>query len=101
MFGRHKNDISTVDEIVDAFRVFDREGNGYVSAVELRHVLLHLGERLGEDEVNDMIREADISGDGQINYAGERTYCEIIFCLVLGLTSLSTHFWSYQDGACL
>ncbi|OWF46995.1 neo-calmodulin-like [Mizuhopecten yessoensis] len=68
MFTRHVNNVSTVEEIVDAFRVFDKEGNGYISAAELRHVMLNLGEKLHEEEVNDMIREADISGDGHINY---------------------------------
>ncbi|XP_033735157.1 calmodulin-like isoform X2 [Pecten maximus] len=68
MFARHINNVSTVDEIIDAFRVFDKEGNGYISAAELRHVMLNLGEKLLEEEVNDMIREADLSGDGHINY---------------------------------
>lgn len=29
-----------------------------------------LGERLSEEEVDDMIKEADIDGDGQVNYEG-------------------------------
>ncbi|XP_069118629.1 uncharacterized protein [Argopecten irradians] len=68
MFTRHANNVSTEEEIIDAFRVFDKEGNGYISAAELRHVMLNLGEKLQEEEVNDMIREADLSGDGHINY---------------------------------
>lgn len=71
MFTRHVNDVSTEDEILDAFRVFDRDGNGYISAAELRHVMLNLGEKLREEEVSDMIREADLSGDGLINYKGK------------------------------
>ena len=38
-------------EIKEAFRVFDKEGNGFVSASELRHVMTNLGEKLTEDEV--------------------------------------------------
>ncbi|OPL21536.1 hypothetical protein AM593_00271, partial [Mytilus galloprovincialis] len=68
MFKRHQRDISSEDEIKDAFRVFDKEGNGYISAAELRHVLTNLGERLRDEEVDEMIREADLTGDGQINY---------------------------------
>lgn len=71
MFKRHQRDISSEDEIKDAFRVFDKEGNGYISAAELRHVLTNLGERLRDEEVNE-IREADLTGDGQINYEGKR-----------------------------
>ena len=53
---------------VDAFRVFDKDGNGYISAAELRHVMTNLGEKLTDEEVDEMIREADIDGDGQVNY---------------------------------
>lgn len=30
-----------------------------------------LGERLSEEEVDDMIKEADLDGDGQVNYEGK------------------------------
>ena len=49
-------------------RVFDKDGNGYISAAELRHVMTNLGEKLTDEEVDEMIREADIDGDGQVNY---------------------------------
>ncbi|XP_048130441.1 calglandulin-like [Rhodamnia argentea] len=34
----------------------------------LRHVMINLGEKLTEEEVQQMIREADLDGDGQVNY---------------------------------
>lgn len=48
-----------------------QDGNGYISAAELRHVMTNLGEKLTDEEVDEMIREADIDGDGQVNYEGE------------------------------
>jgi calmodulin len=57
-------------DIRDAFRVFDKDGNGYISAAELRHVMINLGETLTEKEVDEMISEADADGDGQVNYQG-------------------------------
>ena len=50
------------------FSVFDKDGNGYISSAELRHVMTNLGEKLTDEEVDEMIREADIDGDGQVNY---------------------------------
>ena len=52
----------------EAFKVFDKDGNGFISAAELRHVMTNLGEKLTEDEVDEMIKEADFDGDGQVNY---------------------------------
>jgi len=56
-------------DIVDAFKVFDKDGNGFISAAELRHVMMNLGkQKLSEEDAEEMIREADVDGDGQINY---------------------------------
>ena len=41
------------EELREAFRVFDRNGDGYVNADELRHVHTHIGEKIDEDEVAD------------------------------------------------
>merc|ERR1712027_39990 len=49
-------------------RVLDKDGNGFISAAELRHVMTNLGEKLTDEEVDEMIRESDIDGDGQVNY---------------------------------
>ncbi|XP_033106702.1 calmodulin-like [Anneissia japonica] len=55
------------EELKEAFRMFDGDGNGVISIDELRQVVEGLGH-LSPDEVEDMIKEADIDGDGQVNY---------------------------------
>lgn len=50
--------------------MFDKNNDGLISNIELRHVMTSLGERLSEEEVDDMIKEADLDGDGQVNYEG-------------------------------
>lgn len=49
MSGKMKN-VDTEDDIRDAFRVFDVNGNGFISAQELLHVATNLGEKLSEEE---------------------------------------------------
>jgi calmodulin len=71
MMARKMKDSDSEDEIKEAFRVFDKDGNGFISAAELRHVMTNLGEKLTDEEVDEMIREADIDGDGQVNYEGK------------------------------
>ncbi|PIA45097.1 hypothetical protein AQUCO_01700557v1 [Aquilegia coerulea] len=56
------------EELKEAFKVFDKDQNGYISATELRHVMINLGEKLTDEEVEQMIKEADLDGDGQVNY---------------------------------
>jgi calmodulin len=60
---------SEEDEIFEAFKVFDKDGNGFISASELRQVMAGLGKKLTDEEVDDIIREVDINGDGQIDYS--------------------------------
>ncbi|KAJ8904381.1 hypothetical protein NDN08_000900 [Rhodosorus marinus] len=56
------------DEILEAFKVFDKDGSGKISAEELRNVLLKLGENLTSEEATDLIKAADLNGDGEIDY---------------------------------
>jgi len=56
------------EEIRESFSVFDRDGTGMISAAELRHVMTNIGEKLSDQEVDEMIREIEVDRDGQINY---------------------------------
>jgi len=51
-----------------AFKVFDKNGNGFITADELRHIMTNIGDSLNDEEIEEMIKEADGDGDGQINY---------------------------------
>merc|ERR1719342_497641 len=68
MMAKKENDETAEDEIREAFKVFDGDGNGFINRVELRHVMMNLGERMSEVECDALVDEADIDGDGCINY---------------------------------
>jgi len=51
-----------------AFNVFDKDGSGTISADELRQVMKSLGENLTDEEIDEMIREADKDKNGTIDY---------------------------------
>merc|ERR1711879_1106807 len=63
-----RRDSKVEEDVVHAFRVFDRDGDGLISAEELKLTMNNLGEPLTDREVRSMIEEADLDGDGRINF---------------------------------
>jgi calmodulin len=61
-------DTDTEEELLEAFKVFDRDGNGFITSHELRNIMNSLGEGLSPEEIEEMIKEADLDNDGQIDY---------------------------------
>lgn len=68
LMARKMNNTDKDAEIREAFNVFDKDGSGKISSEELRHIMKSLGEDLTEEEIHQMIREADTNGDGEIDY---------------------------------
>lgn len=67
MMARKMRDSDSQAEIFEAFRVFDKDGDGKIDKGELKHVLTSIGEKLTEEEVDEMLREADTNNDGVID----------------------------------
>lgn len=68
LMARKMNNADKDAEIKEAFNVFDKDGSGKISSDELRHIMKSLGEDLTDEEIQQMIREADTNGDGEIDY---------------------------------
>ena len=75
-------DTDTEEEMKEAFKVFDRDNNGFISAQELRLVMSNLGEKLTDEEVEEMIKEADMNGDGQVDYPGVYNVCLVLIITI-------------------
>ncbi|XP_013401274.1 myosin essential light chain, striated adductor muscle [Lingula anatina] len=63
-------DSGTFADFMEAFKTFDREGQGLISAAEVRHVLTALGERLSDDDVDLIVKFTGIEEDldGNVKY---------------------------------
>merc|ERR1712241_1405786 len=64
LMARKFSENNAEDEIREAFKVFDGDGNGFISRQELRQVMLNIGEKLLDAEIDYLINDVD----GQINY---------------------------------
>merc|ERR1711977_376439 len=57
------------EEIKNAFLTFGADNSGYITREELVETLTTMGDPVDEETINGMIAEADLDGDGKINYA--------------------------------
>lgn len=56
------------EEMMQTFRGFDKNGNGLINASELAGVMRALGERLTDDQIQEMMKVADLNGDSEVDY---------------------------------
>ncbi|EDO28154.1 predicted protein [Nematostella vectensis] len=73
MASKSKND-TTESDLREAFSLFDKDGNGLISAQEMKFVLTCMGFNITEKEAVELVKQADIDGDGHINYEGAQPY---------------------------
>lgn len=66
LMSRQLKSNDSEQELLEAFKVFDKNGDGLISAAELKHVLTSIGEKLTDAEVDEMLREVS-DGTGEIN----------------------------------
>lgn len=63
------------EEFIRGFQVFDKEGNGFIGAGELRYVLTQLGEKMSDEEVDELLKGAQIG-----------PYVPLFLCMLTGFS---------------
>ena len=56
-----------VNELLEAFKVFDLKNTGKISVKNFKKVLTDIGQEFSEEEVDDILKYIDIDRDGNIN----------------------------------
>jgi Ca2+-binding EF-hand superfamily protein len=57
------------EEYCRGFQVFDKDMTGFIGVGQLRYILTNLGEKMSDEEVDELLKAVDTSS-GEINYTG-------------------------------
>ena len=68
MMSQQESNMREVDELQEAFNVFDKDGDGTITASELERVMQALGENVSRATIELMISSVDVNGDGEIDF---------------------------------
>ncbi|UYV62299.1 hypothetical protein LAZ67_2000062 [Cordylochernes scorpioides] len=68
--SRHTVHDDVMEDLLAAFRVFDKDNNGYITRDELKVAMEMIGEPMSDAQLDDLLKETDVDHDGRINYEG-------------------------------
>ena len=68
IIAKKKDDIYKEEDLINTFRIFDKEGNGKISIKELRYVMMSSGVDFNENYIKDIINESNVDNDEFIDY---------------------------------
>ena len=61
--------MSVTEEVIEAFRVFDKERTGFVQIDDVKKILQKMGDgQVTKDEINEILRELDPEGTQAFKY---------------------------------
>uniref|UniRef100_A0A674MYY4 Troponin C, skeletal muscle n=1 Tax=Takifugu rubripes TaxID=31033 RepID=A0A674MYY4_TAKRU len=56
------------EELAECFRVFDKNGDGYIDREEFALIIRSTGEPISEDEVDELMKDGDKNADGMLDF---------------------------------
>ena len=58
------------EELSDAFKAMDKNGDGFLSKEEVKEAMKAAGEPMSDAGIDDLLKSIDVDRDGKINYEG-------------------------------
>lgn len=75
MAKKAKSGKEVEEELLLAFQVFDKDNSGTISSDELKQVMSALSPGLTEEDLEEMVKEVDQDGDGEVSFEGVYLLC--------------------------
>jgi len=63
--------VKVKQELREAFLLFDREGNGYITVDQLREILWELDNTITSEDMDQILEEIDADGSGTVDFEGK------------------------------
>lgn len=76
MMAKRSKDAETMEQALEAFRVFDKNNKGVISLNDLKNILQNLGEKLTPAEVDALLVDVQLNGNNEFDY---REFVETVF----------------------
>ncbi|KAG7160890.1 Troponin C-like 5 [Homarus americanus] len=67
-FMEDEDDEAMAEELKEAFRMYDKEGNGYITTQTLKEILKELDNKLTSEDLDGIIEEVDEDGSGTVDF---------------------------------
>ena len=64
------------EELKEAFRIYDRDGQGYITTDVLKEILREIDSALTEDDLDNIIDEVDEDGSGTLDFDGRLLFTD-------------------------
>lgn len=59
------------EELTNAFSIFDHDGSGYINAAEFRHMMTTMGEKLTDEQMDEMMKQFEADGEGKVLFKSQ------------------------------
>lgn len=59
-------DTETIDDLVDALKVFDSDHDGKITVKDFKHAMMNMGEKMGEAEIEEIIGDSELVNNDHI-----------------------------------
>lgn len=80
-----EDDEALLKELKEAFRLYDKEGNGFIPTSSLKEILGALDDQLNDEQLNEMVAEIDTDSSGTVDFDGKfglilvKSFCCLIY----------------------
>lgn len=64
----NKKNLLSAERLEAAFKIFDKDNNGFIDVTEIKEVLGKGNSNMTDDVWNELIKEVDLNGDGEVSF---------------------------------